>query len=93
MTATLSGSMKLQGSQQGQMCLSHSCKCVNVTTSFPIVHQLTTLIGIGIFSCHNQSQPLPSHIKLGRFKLFSADFLHTPPEITKQPETAQVAVK
>lgn len=73
---------------------SHSCKCESlVTRSFPIVHQLTTLIGIGIFSCHNQSQPLPSHIKLGRFKLFSADFLHTPPEITKQPETAQVAVK
>lgn len=47
----------------------------------------------GILNCHNQSQPLPSHIELGRFKVFSAGFLHTLAEIPKQPETAQVAVK
>lgn len=48
------------------------------TGSLPCVRKLpASLHRPGILNCNMQSQPFPSFIELGRFKVFSALFLHT----------------
>lgn len=71
--------MKIQGSWQGQMCF---LILLNATVLgswvFSLCLQAASIIALSRnLKLLHSSQPFPSSVELGRFKVFSAHFLHT----------------